>query len=38
MSHKNDPQKYDLIKEFLEKHYKEYSNIETVFESGDYIH
>lgn len=37
MSHKNDPQRYCLIKEFLEKYYKKYSNIETVFESGDYI-
>ena len=34
MSHKKDPQKYYKIKIFLEKHYKKYSNIEMIFESG----
>lgn len=36
MSHKKDPQKYHIIKNYLEAHYKEYKNIETVFESGEY--
>ena len=36
MSHKKDPEKYYIIKRYLESHYKEYKNIETVFESGEY--
>lgn len=36
MSHKKDPEKYHIIKNYLEAHYKEYQNIETVFESGEY--
>ena len=36
MSHKKDPEKYYIIKKYLESHYKEYKNIETVFESGEY--
>ena len=36
MSHKKDPEKYHIIKNYLEAHYKEYKNIETVFESGEY--
>ena len=36
MSHKKDPEKYYIIKNYLESHYKEYKNIETVFESGEY--
>ena len=36
MSHKKSPEKYHIIKNYLETHYKEYKNIETVFESGEY--
>lgn len=36
MSHKKDPEKYQTIKKYLEEHYSEYPNIETVFESGEY--
>ena len=36
MSHKKDPEKYYIIKNYLESHHKEYKNIETVFESGEY--
>lgn len=36
MSHKKDPEKYYIIKNYLESHYKEYKNIETVFETGEY--
>ena len=36
LSHKKDPDKYHRIKDFLDKHYREYRNIETVFESGEY--
>lgn len=37
MSHKKDPEKYQTIKKYLEEHYSEYPNIETVFESGEYL-
>lgn len=33
LSHKKDGVKYDIFKSYLEEHYKEYPNIETVFES-----
>ena len=36
MSYKKDPEKYHIIKNYLETHYKKYKNIETVFESGEY--
>lgn len=36
LSHKKDPEKYHTIKKYLEEHYSEYANIETVFESGEY--
>lgn len=36
MSHKKDPEKYHTIKKYLEEHYSEFPNIETVFESGEY--
>lgn len=36
MSHKKDPEKYQTIKKYLEEHYSEFPNIETVFESGEY--
>lgn len=36
MSHEKDPEKYQTIKKYLEEHYSEYPNIETVFESGEY--
>lgn len=34
MSHKKEPNKYDVIKNCLFSHFKEHKNIETVFESG----
>lgn len=37
MSHKKNPEKYQIIKEYLEDCYKKYENIETVFESGKYV-
>ena len=37
LSHKKDGDKYDAFKNYLEEHYKEYPNIETVFESGEVI-
>ena len=33
LSHKKDGDKYDIFKAYLEEHYKEYENIERVFES-----
>lgn len=36
LSHKKDPEKYHTIKKYLEEHYSDYPNIETVFESGEY--
>ena len=37
LSHKKDGDKYDAFKNYLEEHYKEYPNIETIFESGEVI-
>ena len=36
MSHKQDPEKYHRIKDFLENHYHDYDNITAFFESGEY--
>ena len=37
LSRKKDSEKYHTIKKYLEEHYSEYPNIETVFESGEYL-
>lgn len=36
MSHKQDPEKYHIIKEYLENHFGDYDNINAFFESGEY--
>lgn len=36
MSHKQDPEKYHRIKEYLENHYHDYDNITAFTESGKY--
>ena len=35
-SHKKNPEQYYMIKNYLEDHYREFRNIETVFESGEF--